>query len=548
MARSRSEALPMALFALAVALAGALLLTWLSDLTFWRDEWGFLLERRGFGADVFLEPHYEHIAISLIAVYKALQATFGMESALPFQLVATATFLLSIALLYVYVARRVGRWAALAAALPILVLGPAWDDLLWPFQLGFFASMSAGLGALLALEREDRLGDLVACGLLTLALTFSSLGIPFVAGAAVHVAWDRSRWRRAYVAAVPAAFYALWWLGWGHEGQSYASLHNFATSISYVADGFAASISSLLGLAGPRDQALASGLDWGRSLVLVAIAVSAWRLVRVGRVARPLAAVVVIAVAFWFLAGLNASIFREPTSGRYQYMGAVFVVLIAAELWRGSRPQPRVVAAVLAVACLAALSNLSSLRDAHSALIPFGDRQPAALAALELTRDRIDPQFELTEQNSGVDYLGFVDAASYFDAADAFGSPAMTPTELAAAPEIARASADTVLAAALELELEPVPGARPCPDPRAAPRRAELAAELTGPSALLVAGAEVEVRLRRFASASFPVELGSLESGEAATLAIPRDRSAEIWQLQLPAGDALRICPQGGGE
>lgn len=53
-------------------------------------------------------------------------------------------------------------------------------------------------------------------------------------------------------------------------------------------------------------------------------------------------------------------------------MGAVFVVLIAAELWRGSRPQPRVVAAVLAVACLAALSNLSSLRDAHSALIPFG--------------------------------------------------------------------------------------------------------------------------------------------------------------------------------
>lgn len=124
----------------------------------------------------------------------------------------------------------------------------------------------------------------------------------------------------------------------------------------------------------------------------------------------------------------------------------------------------------------------------------------------------------------------------------------MTPTELAAAPEIARASADTVLAAALELELEPVPGARPCPDPRAAPRRAESAAELAGQPALLVAGAEVEVRLRRFASASFPVELGSLERGEAAILTIPEDRSAEIWQLQLPAGDALRICPREGGE
>ena len=67
------------LFAAAVAGSGALLLAWLSDTTFWRDEWGFLLHRRGSDPDVFLQPHYEHIAISLIAAYKALLAIFGMD-------------------------------------------------------------------------------------------------------------------------------------------------------------------------------------------------------------------------------------------------------------------------------------------------------------------------------------------------------------------------------------------------------------------------------------------------------------------------------------
>ncbi len=543
MARSRSEALPVALFAVAVAAAGALLLAWLSDLTFWRDEWGFLLERRGFGADVFLEPNYEHIAISLIAVYKALQATFGMESALPFQLVATATFLLSVALLYVYVARRVGRWAALAAALPILVLGPASDDLLWPFQLGFFASMSAGLGALLALEREDRLGDLAACGLLTLSLSFSSLGIPFVAGAAVHVAWDRSRWRRLYVAAVPAALYALWWLGWGHEGQSYASLHNLATSISYVADGFASSISSLLGLAGRRDEALVNGLDWGRSLVVLAIAVAAWRLVRVGRFARPLAVVVAIAIAFWFFAGLNASIFREPTTGRYQYMGAIFIVLIAAELWRGWRPARPVVAGLLVVAVAAAASNFSALRDAHASLIGFGELQPAALGAIEIARDSVEPEFRLTEQNSRVDYLGLVEAGSYLSAADKFGSPAFSEAEIAASSEDGRASTDLVLAKALRIGLEPTEmRGGGCVEVRRRPGEAAVAELPTGGVIIEAPNADAEIALRRFASETFPVAAGTVRAGRVALLAIPRDRSAEPWELELRGAAAVELC------
>ena len=81
----------------------------------------------------------------------------------------------------------------------------------------------------------------VACALLVISVTFSSLGLPFAIGGAVHVAWGPDRLRRAWVAAIPIGFYALWWIGWGHEASNYTSLHNLVTLPSYVLDGFASS-------------------------------------------------------------------------------------------------------------------------------------------------------------------------------------------------------------------------------------------------------------------------------------------------------------------
>ena len=83
--------------------------------------------------------------------------------------------------------RRVGSWLALYAAVLVLFLGPAFEVLLWPFEITFVGPILFGLATLLALEREDRAGDLAGCIFLTLALGFSSLGVPFIVGAAVAV-------------------------------------------------------------------------------------------------------------------------------------------------------------------------------------------------------------------------------------------------------------------------------------------------------------------------------------------------------------------------
>ena len=140
-----------------------------------------------------------------------------MGSALPYRVVSTALFLLSAALLFVFLRRRVGDWPAVAATAIVLFLGAAWEDLLWSFQMTYFGSMAAGLGALLALERGDRRGEAVACALLVVSVVFGSLGLSFAIGAAVYVLLLPERRRRLYVFLVPLAVYALWWLGWGHD-------------------------------------------------------------------------------------------------------------------------------------------------------------------------------------------------------------------------------------------------------------------------------------------------------------------------------------------
>ena len=154
------------LLCLALAGSGALLIAWQSHLTFLIDDWDLLLLRRGFNADVLLDPHARHLIVGPALEYKAIQATLGMDSHLPYGAVATGSFLASVALLYVYVRRRVGDWVALAAVLPILVMGSAYEDLLSAFQIGYFASMAFGIGALLVIERDDGRGDAFACALL----------------------------------------------------------------------------------------------------------------------------------------------------------------------------------------------------------------------------------------------------------------------------------------------------------------------------------------------------------------------------------------------
>jgi hypothetical protein len=536
------------LLGLAVAASGALLIAWGSHITFLIDDWNLLLNRRGFDADVLLDPHARHLIIGPVLIYKAIQATIGMESRLPYDVVAIAAFLASVVLLFVYLRRRVGDWAALAAVLPVLVMGSAYEDLLSAFQIGYFGSMAFGIGALLAIERADRRGDAIACAMLVASLAFAEIALAFAAGVAVAIALQRGSVRRGWVVAVPLLLYAAWYPTFGqsgaHLGPSGFSWHNVATSPPYVLDGFASSIGSLLALGSPALLGGTGGLYWGRPLlVALGTVMVAWML----RFRTPqrwwVLVPLMIGLAFWFLTAANFTFGRAPYASRYQYVGGVFVLMIAADLAAGWRPGWRGVLATLAVAGAAALGNLAILHQGYRALARNSEVVRGGLAGLEIAADRVNPDLVLTPENSNANYFTLLVAGPYLSAAEKFGSPAYSQSELAGAPEGARVATDKVLAAALPVTLQPKSGTRTrgCTTVMGTGFGAPIVTLPPGGATLSSPpGAQASLGLRRYASDSFPVDPGALRGDER--LVIPTDRSSRPWQLRIETARPVTVC------
>src|SRR5581483_3380653 len=205
-------------------------------------------------------------------------------SPLPFHLASTLIYLIAVVLLFVYARRRVGDWLALMGAVLILFFGAGAVDMLSPFQMFFSGSIAAGIGALLALDRDDRPGDLAACALLVASISFSEAGIAFTVGVLVRMALGRRPLReRLYVGVVPLALYAIWWLGWGHTAESHLTLHNVASSPLYILDAASAAVASLAGLASASDALPEpSGQQWLPAALLVAVVLAGLRIRRLG--------------------------------------------------------------------------------------------------------------------------------------------------------------------------------------------------------------------------------------------------------------------------
>ena len=535
--------------ALSASAALTLALTW--RFTFLQDTWEYLIDRRAISADTVLRPHNEHIVAIPVLIEQLLLRLFGMTSARPEYVVMTLLLVAGAALFYVYMKRRVGPWPALFATVVILFLGPAWETLLWPFELCFVGSVVFGLAMLLALERGDRRGDIVACACLVASVAFSSLGLAFVAAAVVAVLQGprEERLARAYVFLVPVVLYALWYVGWGHEAESHLTLRNVMSSPRFVADALATSVGSVVGL-GPSPYGGTLDPVWGRVLLValaIGLAYRQWR--RPGFFAGLWPAVAAIAV-YWLLAAFVVIPGREATASRYQYAGAIFLFMVLANLLQGVRPSRRilVLGAVVTVAALG--PNLVILKDGRNGLQAVSDITRADLAAVEIARRTEDPDAQLNPEIAGTTTLVDVVARPYLEAVDEYGSPAFSTAELAGAPEPARHQADVVLASLLPLSSDTRPGlARPlaargagCVRLRSPADSGELALTPGLTRVELSPGPEATLMLRRFAVGEYPVSHGGVPGGSTTLLRIPRDGAPRPWRLHVDAEQPATVC------
>jgi len=535
----RPTATPLLLAAMAAA--GAYIVVLGQKLSFLLDDWGYIVLRRG-GFENWVRPDNEHFVAGPVTIWKLLIATFGIDSMLPYKIVSTALFLAGVWFLFLWCRRRVGEWAALIGMVALLFCGAAFDDLLWFASITFLGSTLGGLAMLVALDRRDRTGDRLACLGLTVSLVFSSLWVAFAAGAALDILLRRRErpWPgRVFVVAVPALIYVAWWIGWGHEAESALSLHNVVRSPAWVFDSIAGAIAALLGLAIPAEGITApNGLDWGRPLAAVLIPLALWRLWKMPRVPRSLWVVIAVALVYWFLGGFDVKTGRDASASRYQYTSGAFVLMIAAGLLAGVRFQRRLLIPALVVLAAAVVPNVVFFHEAYESYRRTSQIERADLAALELTRPRVDPAFRIEEEDADTGYVP-LEAGPYFEARDEDGSPAYEEAELAEAPEHARVPGDKVMAAALGVSIAPGQIGKSChPAPI---DKGVLILPLDRGGAALMATKPLQLALGRF-SGSFPVAVGELSPGSWTTLRIPPDLSPQPWKLQLRGEGQVTVC------
>ena len=112
-------------------------------------------------------------------------------------------------------------------------------------------SVAMGLAALLAVEREDRRGEVLACGLLVVSVSTLSIGLAFLVGVAISILLESEARRRVWIFLVPLTLYAAWWV-WSQSAPEPAGTGAEASNVllipSYVAESLAAVLSALAGL------------------------------------------------------------------------------------------------------------------------------------------------------------------------------------------------------------------------------------------------------------------------------------------------------------
>jgi VanZ family protein len=530
----------------AMAIAAGLILYLNRGTTFFVDEIGFLYSSPQLDASYVLEPDNGHLVATTRLAFKAILETFGADY-LPFRLLAVSTVLLSAGLFYALARRRIGALPALAPALVLLFLGSDAQHVVIPVGLTVMLSTAAGLGALLAIERGDRRGDIAACGLLVLSLATFSVGLAFAVGIAISVLIRLDRRQRAWIFLIPLALYAAWWV-WAQEAAqtsgNQAQLSDVLLIPSYVVESVAAVTGALAGLSydfAPGSPRVLE-LGWGHVLAVLAV-VGLFLRIRRGNVPPSLWASLGIVLTYWVLGALVVSSLRPPGLTRYIYVGAVGVLLVATDAARPIRFSKGGLVLLFAVCGISVATNLALLRDgAASFRDEYSVRARATFAMFELARGRLDPEPTTAAVPEVLDDRARAEA--HLATVDRYGSLAVPLSELERQPESVRQSADQLLARILGLKLRPSP-ARPvgeCQRAHNAEPGGPVLLELPAGGAAITAPelASATLTLGRFGSPS--VEVRSVSRGETAKLSIPTDSSPKPWVAVVRGADSVEMC------
>ena len=504
----------------------------------------------GGGIEYFFAPSNGHLQLLGKVFYHSLFETFGANYAV-FRAANVAGLMVCIGLFFELARRRVGPWVALVPCLSLLSLGYAWEAFIWAFDLHTTYALALGLGAILALQRGDRRGDIAACVLLTLSIAMIELGLAVAVGIAVSVLLRPDRWRRIWIFLIPVALYGCWWLWAAKFDQPAVELANVKLIPHTVTDALAAIAGSVFGL-NPIGEGVFEPLTgvtgWGSALAALATVALVWRISR-GGVPRTLWIFLAIVLAYWVLIAIGG---RAPDSSRYIFAGTLLVFLVAADALAGARMPTVAVLAALAIVALAIPPNVAKLYDGRGPQLDDATNSRVEYAMLDLVEGPIPPEYAPGKDKRVTDLGGIVftpmPAGDYLEAAERYGDLGMPLDELRGESQERREIADASLVGALGLELEP---AAPPADPAACPSSLEgrpgSSVFFHPPRRGTLLGSRVErpidVAVGRFGVGGPGLPLGELGQGKWAQVTFPPDAAPDRWWLVVDG--PVYACPLG---
>lgn len=548
------------LLGLAMCVSAVWLMTAGKDLTFSGDDifyYARLVDFNGAvhqagGLEYFFAPHNGHLQVLGKLIYRGLFLTVGADYTV-FRAMEVLAVFASVLMLFILLRRRVRPFAALIPCVLLLFFGYGEGSFLWPFNIHTIGALAFGLGALLALERGDRKGDVGACVLLVLAVATVEVGLAFTLGVAVSVLRREDRWRRAWIFLVPLVLFGIWWVWARKFGQSEVDLINVHRIPMSFTNALAAVLGSIFGL-NPTGEGVdpnVTGITpWSAVLAGFAVLGLAIR-IRLGRVPGGLWVALGVVLTYWLMITLAN---RPPDSTRYLFVGAVAIFLIAGSALRGYRIGSTALILAAIVAALAIPPNLAKFYDERRSSITDAEYTRTEYAMLELARPHVHSDYFPAEDprvsEAGAAIFVPLSADTYYRAADEFGGIGFSLEQIRHESLERREVADATLAGALELKLRP--GAAPA-DPAACPSSLDgtprhpvfFYADRGGVLLGSRASRPVHVGVGRFARGGEPVPLGGLAPGKWADLRIPPDSAPDRWWVTVDG--PVRVCPPSSG-
>lgn len=554
--RTRCDWLGLGVFCAAAVCTLVWLMILGRGLTFFFDEWDFInaAATTGYWHNV-LQPHNGHPSMVPFSVYEVLLRTAGLGHYWPYQLVLALLDVGCGWLIFALLRRKIHPLAAAAAAAVLMLLGPAWQDLLWPFQIGFLGSVAGGLGALTLLDRNTRRSDVGACTCLVLAAASSGVALPFLAGVVVELAWHRRSWSRLWVPTVPIGLFLVWYETLGKSSSSSVSPSALVHS---VASDTATTLGALVGRGGTAGDVLSEVFA---ALIVVAVVRSPGQAARLAMGASGL-------LTFWLLTLLTRGVSQDGAS-RYLYPAAALVLITAGELPKlitrnqrgrhavGTRAWVTVAgtAAALGVVAYAAVAiwwNAGTLTSGSQGLAGVSSQVRSELGAVELAGSALPGTFQPDHA-----LMPQVTVGPYLRAVREFGSSAASAQFILRPGDPLGPTLDAMLLRGRPMDVSS--GSNPpgilttgdlCTDGVFGPGHPTLVVPLPPLGAFVTApkGGDLVVRVRSLSS-SFPERpLSNISAGATDLVRWSARRTAIRWKMELtpvsaPAGSVATVCP-----